>query len=150
MLTFENKNTLAKITIMLLIMALIVLSIYVAQVAIRFNVNEYLGLQGTALLPTAIVHEIQVIILMFSVSIVGGVSFMIKDFYRSVKYANLYTIAYSDYRDGQMSLSEFQRLVTVEIYTGRFNYTWIYWFFMQPVLSSALGVIAFFIARSGL
>jgi hypothetical protein len=75
---------------------------------------------------------------------------MIKDFYRSVKYANLYTIAYNDYRAGHMKFSEFQRLVTVEIYTGRFNYTWIYWFLIQPVLSSTLGLIAFSIARSGL
>ena len=75
---------------------------------------------------------------------------MIKDFYRSIKYANLYKIAYDDYRAGYIALSEFQRLVTVEIYTGRFNYTWIYWFFIQPILSSVLGIIAFFIARSGL
>lgn len=75
---------------------------------------------------------------------------MIKDFYRSIKYANLYTVAYSDYTSGKIHLSEFQRLVTVEIYTGRFNYTWAYWFFMQPVLSSVLGIVAFFIARSGL
>jgi len=38
----------------------------------------------------------------------------------------------------------------VEIYTGRFNHTWIYWFMIQPVLSSVLGLIAFAIARSGL
>jgi hypothetical protein len=75
---------------------------------------------------------------------------MIKDFYRSVKYSNVYSIAYDDYTAGHISNTEFQRLVTLDIYMGRFNHTWVYWFLIQPVLSSALGVIAFFIARSGL
>ncbi len=150
MLSLDTKNTLAKITILLLILGLIALAGYVARFSIGFEVNQYLGLSGLNALPVEVNREIQLMILMLSVSIIGGVSFMIKDFYRSIKYANLYTVAYSDYTSGKIHLSEFQRLVTVEIYTGRFNYTWAYWFFMQPVLSSVLGIVAFFIARSGL
>ena len=77
-------------------------------------------------------------------------SFIIKDFYKSVKFANIYDRAYEDYKSGSITHDGFQRLATVEIYSGRFNHTWMYWFLIQPILSSALGIIAFFIARSGL
>ena len=150
MLSLEFKNTLAKFTILSWIVSLIYVAIEVAKFAVTFDINVAFGSNPAHVFTPKVVQEVQVIILMLAVSIVGGVAFMIKDFYRSVKYANLYSVAYSDYRAGQMALPEFQRLVTVEIYTGRFNYTWIYWFFIQPILSSALGVIAFFIARSGL
>lgn len=62
----------------------------------------------------------------------------------------MYDRAYDDFRAGNLNRESFQKLVTIEIYSGRFNHTWIYWFFIQPILSSALGIIAFFIARSGL
>ena len=148
MFSLEFKNTFAKITILLWIIGLIYAAIRVAECAIVFDINTILSSSHT--LSPKVVQEVQVIILMLAVSIVGGVAFMIKDFYRSIKYANLYTVAYDDYKSGHIVLAEFQRLITVEIYTGRFNYTWIYWFFIQPILSSTLGIIAFFIARSGL
>ena len=75
---------------------------------------------------------------------------MIKDFYRSIKYANLFSVVCEDYLQERFSKEEFQKLITFEIYTGRFNYTWTYWFLIQPILSSILGLIAFAIARSGL
>jgi hypothetical protein len=40
--------------------------------------------------------------------------------------------------------------VTLQVYLGRFNYTWTFWFLLQPVLSGVLGVVAYAIARSGL
>lgn len=45
---------------------------------------------------------------MLAVSIVGGVSFMIKDFYRSVKYANLFSVVCEDYLQERFSKEEFQ------------------------------------------
>jgi hypothetical protein len=150
MFSLEFKNTLAKLIILIWIAFLILIAAWVARISVEFNINTVFTIPGDQAFGLNIVAEVQVILLMLSVSIIGGVAFMIKDFYRSVKYANLYAVAYNDYRAGQMRLAEFQRLVTVEIYTGRFNYTWIYWFLIQPILSSTLGLIAFFIARSGL
>ena len=147
---FELKNTIAKIIVIVWIACLLVASYHVALQSVIFDVNGFFGLSGGRVLPESIVREIRIVFLMLSVGIIGGVSFMIKDFYQSVKYANIYEVSYSDYRSGSISVTEFQRLVPVDIYVGRFNYTWVYWFFVQPVLSSALGVIAFFIARSGL
>lgn len=112
--------------------------------------NSYFGLPEGQRFSADIVNEGRVLVLMLSVSIVGGLSFMIKDFYRSIKYANLYAVIYDGYSRRALSSDEFQRLVTFEIYTGRFNYTWTYWFLIQPILSSILGIIAFAIARSGL
>ncbi len=149
-MSYELKNTLAKIAIVLWIVALLGASGYVIRMSIGFDINSFFQLDGVNTLSPSVVLEIRIILLMLAVSIIGGISFIIKDFYRSVKYANLYTLSYSDYRIGNISAAEFQKLVTVDIYMGRFNYTWVYWFFIQPILSSALGLIAFFIARSGL
>lgn len=150
MFSTDFKNTIAKFTILIWIGFLILLAAWVARTSVGFDINSVFSIDSNHSFGPGIIAEAQVILLMLSVSIVWGVAFMIKDFYRAVKYANLYAIAYNDYRAGHMKLSEFQRLVTVEIYTGRFNYTWIYWFLIQPVLSSTLGLIAFSIARSGL
>lgn len=150
MISLAFKNSLAKVLVLLWIVCLIGISIAVAKCAIFFDINWYFGLQGAQAFGQPIVTEIQVLLLMLAVSIMGGISFMIKDFYRSIKYANLYDTVYADYHEGRIGIEEFQRLVSVEIYTGRFNHTWTYWFVIQPVLSSVLGLIAFAIARSGL
>lgn len=150
MLSPETRNTLAKILVVAWIAGLIALALSLAKTSASLDPNAFFGLSGENRLPAEGVLEVKVLVLMLSVSIVGGVSFMIKDFYRSVKYANLYDRAYEDYKAGSISLEGFQKLATVEIYSGRFNYTWVYWFLIQPLLSSALGIIAFFIARSGL
>ncbi len=147
---FELKNTIAKLVIILWIGLLLYIAYRVAIYSVAFDINRFFSLTGTNTLPESVVREVKVICLMLSVAILGGVSFMIKDFYQSVKYANIYTVAYGDYVQGHISNTEFQRLVPVEVYVGRFNHTWVYWFFIQPVLSSVLGIIAFFIARSGL
>lgn len=146
----ETRNTLAKILVVVWIGALVALALYIAKSAVTFDPNAYFGLPDNQRLPADIIKEIKVLILMLSVSIVGGVSFIIKDFYRSVKYANIYDRAYADFKNGDISREGFQKLATVEIYSGRFNYTWVFWFLIQPLLSSTLGIIAFFIARSGL
>jgi hypothetical protein len=150
MLSINIKDTVAKVVILVWIVSLILLAGYIVQVAVVFNINTFFGMSGESLLPKSVVHEVQVILLMFAISITGGVSFMIKDFYRSIKYSNLYRMAWEDYSSQRISFEEFQRLIPIEIYTGRFNYTWIYWFLIQPILSSVLWLIAFFIARSGL
>jgi hypothetical protein len=146
----DTKNTLAKFAVLLWIAFLIFAALFVARQSISFDINEYFGFQGSQLLPASVVQEIRLIILMLSVSILGGISFLIKDFYQANKYANMYEVFYADYKNKQMGLEEFQKLATFEIYTGKFNYTWIYWFLVQPVLSSVLGLVAFSIARSGL
>lgn len=146
----ELKNTIAKVIIITWIGCLLFASYQVAIHSITFDINSFFSLTGGNILPDNITREVKVIMLMLSVAIIGGVSFMIKDFYQSVKYANLFNVAYEDYSLGHISNAEFQKLIPVEIYVGRFNHTWVYWFFIQPVLSSALGIIAFFIARSGL
>jgi hypothetical protein len=150
MTAFEIRNTLAKLAIVAWIAGLVALSFFIAKHSVAFDPDAFFGTTDANRLPADGIKEIRVLILMLSVSIIGGVSFIIKDFYRSVKYANLYDRAYDDFRSGNITKEGFQKLATVEIYSGRFNYTWIYWFLIQPILSSALGIIAFFIARSGL
>ena len=146
----ELKNSFAKLLVVIWIVFLVFCSLVVARTSIGFDINEFFNLTGTKALGASVVQEVKIIILMLSVSIIGGISFLIKDFYRSIKYTNLYTVAWKDYRNKVITAKEFQELVTVEVYVGRFNSTWVYWFLIQPVLSSALGLIAFFIARSGL
>ena len=149
-MSHETRNTLAKLVVVLWIGALVYTAWHIAKTSVAFDPNAYFGLPDSQKLPADVIREIKVLILMLSVSIIGGVSFIIKDFYRAVKYANIYDRAYSDFKAGDITREGFQRLATVEIYSGRFNYTWVYWFLIQPLLSSALGIIAFFIARSGL
>lgn len=149
-MSHEIRNTLAKLVVVLWIGALVYTAWHIAKTSVAFDPNAYFGLADSQKLPADVIREIKVLILMLSVSIIGGVSFIIKDFYRAVKYANIYDRAYSDFKAGDITREGFQRLATVEIYSGRFNYTWVYWFLIQPLLSSALGIIAFFIARSGL
>lgn len=149
-MNFETRNSLAKIAVVAWIATLAYAATRIAESAVTLDPNAYFGLAGEARLPADAVLEIKVLVLMLAVSIVGGISFIIKDFYRSVKYANIYDRAYADFKSGDITREGFQKLATVEIYSGRFNYTWVFWFFVQPVLSSVLGIIAFFIARSGL
>lgn len=149
-MSHEAKNTLAKILVVLWIISLVAGALIIAKSAVGFDPNSFFGLSGEQRLSAEIIRELKVLVLMLSVSVVGGVSFIIKDFYRSVKYANIYDRAYQDYKNGDITREGFQKLATVEIYSGRFNYTWVYWFLVQPLLSSTLGIIAFFIARSGL
>lgn len=149
-MSHETRNTLAKFLVVAWIGALVWMAWQIAKTSVGFDPNAYFGLPNDQRLPADVIKEIKVLILMLSVSIIGGVSFIIKDFYRAVKYANIYDRAYSDFKAGDITRDGFQRLATVEIYSGRFNYTWVYWFMIQPLLSSALGIIAFFIARSGL
>lgn len=136
--------------IVLWIGLLVFSSFVVMRYAIVFDVNNAFHIPEGNKLPLEVVREGKLIMLMLSVAIIGGVSFIIKDFYRANKYSNVYNTFYEDYRAGNIGRKEFQRLVTIDVYTGRFNHTWLYWFLVQPILSSALGVIAFFIARSGL
>jgi len=150
MLSHETKNSLAKCVILIWILLLIWLALLLARYAISFDVNEYFGFQEKRILPVSIVTEVKLILLMLSVSIMGGISFIIKDFYRANKYANIYDVAYQDYLNKKISFDQFQNLVTVEVYIWRFNHTWVFWFLVQPILSSFLGIIAFSIARSGL
>jgi hypothetical protein len=150
MISYETKNTVAKILVVTWIGFLVTMALIIAKSAVSLDPNAFFGLSGEDRLPAEIIREIKVLVLMLSVSIVGGVSFIIKDFYRSVKYANIYDQAYRDYKNRDITREGFQRLATVEIYSGRFNYTWVYWFLIQPLLSSTLGIVAFFIARSGL
>lgn len=150
MFSLETKNSLAKFVIICWIGILLGAALTVARFAITFDINAYFGFQGKQILAESIVTEARVLILMLAVSIMGGISFIIKDFYRANKYANLYDMAYQDYLNKRISLEQFQVLVTVEVYVGRFNHTWVYWFLVQPILSSFLGIIAFSIARSGL
>ncbi len=147
---FETRNFLAKIVVIAWIAALLFFAFTVAKTSVTFDPNVFFALGESNRLPESVVREMRILLLMLSVSIVGGLSFVIKDFYKSVKYANLYDRAYEDFREGLINRENFSRLITVEAYSGRFNYTWLYWFFVQPVLSSVLGIIAFFIARSGL
>jgi hypothetical protein len=85
-----------------------------------------------------------------AMSIFGGVSFAIRVFYMSVRYANIYDQAYADYRGKNITFDQFQGLVKVEMYIERFNYTWFLSFVTQPFGSIFLGIICYFIARSGL
>lgn len=149
-MSHDIRNVLAKILVVLWIAVLVALALYIAKSAVGFDPNAFFGLPDDKRLSAEIIREIKVLVLMLSVSIIGGVSFIIKDFYRAVKYANIYDRAYEDFKNGDISREGFQKLATVEIYSGRFNYTWVYWFMIQPLLSSTLGLIAFFIARSGL
>lgn len=149
-LALQTKNSIAKLIVLIWIVCLLLASLAVIRFAISFDINAYFLLQGEARFAPPIVLEMKVILLMLAVSMMGGVSFLIKDFYVANKNANLYDVTYSDYIAGRIDFSEFNRLVTLEIYMGRFNHTWMYWFFIQPILSSFLGLIAFAIARSGL
>jgi hypothetical protein len=122
-----------------------------AKTSLTFDANDILGIEGSEnVLSEAIIKECRMFFLMLGVGIIGGITFLIKDFYRSIKHENLYNQANKDLKNGAISLSEFQRLIPIEVYTGRFNYTWIFWFLIHPILSSILGLIAYFIARSGL
>lgn len=145
----QTKNTISKIAIVLWIFTIVIASVAVARYSVLFDLNAFLGLHGKDELPLGAVQEGKLLVLMFSVSMIGGAAFLIKDFYRSVKYSNLYETAVEDRRDRILTEAKY-KLIVDAVYTGRFNATWIYWFLIQPVLSSILGLIAFFIARSGL
>lgn len=146
----EIRNFLAKLAIVAWIGVLLAAAVWTAHRALVTNGNTLLGLSADADLPEAIALEVRLVIGMASVAILGGICFIIKDFYKSVKNANRYALAFGDYRSGALPKESFQRLVPLEVYIGRFNHTWLFWFLVQPVLSTLLGVVAFFIARSGL
>lgn len=144
------KNAAAKIFVVLWI-AYLIFSVYaLVFFALSFDVNGWLRLSGERALSDALVLELRLVVVMLAASLMGGIIFMIRDFYQSIKYSNIYDRAYDDYRSHMMGISEFQRIVTLQVYLGRFNYTWTFWFLLQPVLSAVLGVIAYAIARSGL
>lgn len=116
MLSHETKNSLAKCIILCWILLLLSVALVLARYAISFDVNEYFGFQEKRILSESIVTEAKLILLMLSVSIMGGISFIIKDFYRANKYANIYDVAYQDYLNKKISFDQFQALVTVEVY----------------------------------
>jgi len=97
--TLEIKNTLAKIVIVCWILFLIGFAFFIVKCAVVFDINEFFLLPVNKYFPADVVQEARMLVLMLAVSIIGGTSFMIKDFYRSVKYANLYDRAYTDYRN---------------------------------------------------
>jgi len=78
------------------------------------------------------VMEGKMILFIVAMSIFGGVSFAIRVFYTSVRYANIYDQAYGDYRGKNITFEQFQKLVRVEMYIERFNYTWFISFVTQP------------------
>ena len=90
------------------------------------------------------------ILFIVAMSVFGGVSYAIRVFYTSVRYANIYDQAYADYREKNITFDQFQKLIRVEVYIERFNYTWFLSFVTQPFGSVFLGIICYFIARSGL
>ncbi len=118
--------------------------------AIRFDLNVFLWATGTDVLPKAIIMEGKMILFIIAMSVFWGVSFAIRVFYTSVRYANIYDQAYSDYRGKNITFEQFQKLIRVEMYIERFNYTWFLSFVTQPFGSVFLGIICYFIARSGL
>lgn len=95
----EIKNTLAKIAIVCWILFLIAFAFFIVKCAVVFDINEFFSLPIDKYFPIEVVHEGKILVLMLAVSIIGGTAFIIKDFYRSVKYANLYDRAYTDYRN---------------------------------------------------
>ena len=146
----NTKSFIAKWIVFFWIFFLTTVAVYLVFFTLRLDVNGFLGLSGEQLLGTESVHEIKLILSMISVSMFGGTIFIIKDFYRSIKNETLFNQAYEDYLGNILSFDEFQQLISVDIYTKRFHHSWIYWFLMQPILSTIVGMIAFFIARSGL
>jgi len=144
------RDFLAKLAIVGWIGALLAAAVWTAHHALVTDGNTLLGLSAETDLPEAIALEVRLVVGMASVAILGGICFIIKDFYKSVKNANRYALAFGDYRSGALPKESFQKLVPLEVYIGRFNHTWLFWFLVQPVLSTLLGVVAFFIARSGL
>ena len=146
----ELRNFLAKLAIVAWIAALMAAALWTAHHALVTDGNRLLGLSSSEDLPQEIAIEVRLVLGMAAVAIMGGVCFIIKDFYKSVKNANRYALAFADYRSGALPKESFQKLVPLEVYVGRFNHTWLFWFLVQPILSTLLGVVAFFIARSGL
>ncbi len=146
----EFRDFLAKLAIVGWIAALMALAVWVAHLALITDGNSLLGVSGGQDLPKEVALEVRLVIGMAAVAIMGGTCFIIKDFYKSVKNANRYALAFADYRSGALPRESFQKLIPLDVYVGRFNHTWLFWFLVQPVLSTLLGVVAFFIARSGL
>ncbi|HRI35969.1 MAG TPA: hypothetical protein PK765_02645 [bacterium] len=144
------KNAVAKTFVVGWIASLMVAAYWLVHFAFAFDPNIWFGLSGDRMLSADASLELRLIVIMFAASLTGGTVFMIRDFYQSIKYSNIYDRAYDDYRARMMGIAEFQRIVTLDVYLGRFNYTWTFWFLLQPVMSSVLGVIAYAIARSGL
>ena len=149
-MSLETKNFLAKLLTLTWFGLLIFASFLLIKYAIRFDINELLALPANEALSKAILMEGKMIFFIIAMSIFGGVSFAIRVFYTSVRYANIYDQAYSDYRGKNITFDQFQKLIRVEMYVERFNYTWFLSFVTQPFGSVFLGIICYFIARSGL
>ncbi len=144
-------NLLAKLAVTAWIALLTWAAARVAHFALVTDGNSILGLSGPENgLPETVATEVRLATGMLAVAIAGGVSFVVKDFYKSVKNSNRYAMAFADFRSGALPKDSFQKLVPLGVYVGRFNHTWLFWFLVQPFLSAILGVVAFFIARSGL
>lgn len=144
------KNFIAKVFVMCWIVLLIMFALWLFLVSLRMHAASLVWIFGSQVPSETLVAEMRLLTFILGVSMIGGVSFVIKDFYSSVKCANIYTQTYADYVAGIIPMAEFQRIVPVEVYTRRFHFSWVYWFMTQPILSAILGVIAFAIVRSGL
>lgn len=149
-MSLETKNFFAKFLTLIWFGVLVFISFWLVKYAIRFDINAFLWLTGSDMVPKSLVLEGKMILYIVSMSIFWWVSFAIRVFYTSVRYANIYDQAYSDYRGKNITFDQFQKLIRVEMYVERFNYTWFLSFVTQPFGSVFLGIICYFIARSGL
>jgi hypothetical protein len=150
MIPIDIKNLAAKCIVLIWIAFLVNLSMYLLYTAVTLDLSALASLQGNSLVKEGLDKEIRLLMMMLAIALVGGIWFMIKDFYRSVKNANLYSSCYADYVANILPYEEFQKIITLNIYIARFNHTWLIWFIIQPLLSAMLGLVAYFIARSGL
>lgn len=149
-LSYEARNSLCRLIVLLWIVFLVLVAIRLAHFALSLDASSVGFMIDIPELSPVLSREIRLAIFMLAVALVGGIAFVIRDFYNAIKHANRYDEAVADYEKGRISMNELQRLVPIETYTRRFNHTWIYWFLSQPLLSAILGVVAFAIARSGL
>lgn len=70
MFSIEFKNTIAKFTILIWIGFLILLAAWVARTSIGFDINTVFSVASTHSFGPSIIAEVQVILLMLSVSII--------------------------------------------------------------------------------
>ena len=116
----------------------ILLGLFIIKSSFLFDLNIFLGIPEYAGFSEEVQKEAQIVIFMISMGLFGGISFIIRDFYQSIKKANLYHQAFNDYSEKNIGFEAFQKLTPIDVYTGRFNHTWTFWFTIQPFLSMVL------------
>jgi hypothetical protein len=98
------KNALAKIFVTVWIAYLIFAVYALVFFALSFDANAWFGLSGERALSETVDTELRLVIVMLAASLTGGVVYMIRDFYQSIKYSNIYDRAYDDYRARMMGI----------------------------------------------